>query len=87
MARDHTGLGEFRNRLVEGGAGDRVLDHLLSQLKAGGWIKELVKQRSDSTQVLATLRELNRQEAVGEMQQSNTICICPQRTKVVTCVG
>ncbi|NEO47839.1 MAG: hypothetical protein F6K55_28485 [Moorea sp. SIO4A3] len=69
MARDHTGKREFRNRLVDGGAGDRLLDHLLSQLKAGGWIKELVKQRSDSTQVLATLRELNRLEAVGEMQE------------------
>ncbi len=32
MARDHTGLGEFRNPLVEGGAGDRVLDHLPKKL-------------------------------------------------------
>lgn len=64
---DHTVLSEFRNRLREGGAGDRLLNELLRQFKEGGWIKNRSKQRSDSTQVIAVLRELSRLEAVGEM--------------------
>lgn len=64
---DPSVLSEFRNRLGEGEAGDRLLDKLLSQLKERGWIKDRAKQRSDSTQVLAALRMLNRLEAVGEM--------------------
>ncbi len=61
---DHSILSEFRNRLGEGGAGDRLLDKLLSQLKERGWIKDRAKQRSDSTQVLAALRVLNRLEVI-----------------------
>ena len=60
-------LSEFRNRLGEGGAGNRLLDKLLGLLKEKGWINNRAKQRSDSTQVLAALRVLNRLEAVGEM--------------------
>ena len=60
-------LSEFRNRLGERGAENRLLDKLLSLLKEKGWIKNRAKQRSDSTQVLAALRLLNRLEAVGEM--------------------
>ena len=60
-------LSEFRNRLGERGAENRLLDKLLSLLKEKGWIKNRAKQRSDSTQVLAALRVLNRLEAVGEM--------------------
>jgi transposase len=64
---DHTVLSEFRSRLREGEAGDRLLNELLRQLKEKGWIKDRAKQRSDSTQVLGALRELSRLEAVGEM--------------------
>jgi transposase len=36
---DHTVLSEFRRRLVEHEAGQRLLDGLLSQLKAQGLLK------------------------------------------------
>src|SRR6059058_453745 len=53
---DHTVLCEFRARLLQGGAEERLL-HVL--LKARG------RQRTDSTRVLASIRALNRLELVG----------------------
>src|SRR5204863_7798561 len=56
---DHTVLSEFRGRLVEHEAGQRLLDGLLSSLKAKGLFKGQRQQRTDSTHVLAAVRELN----------------------------
>src|SRR5450759_3736174 len=36
---DHTVLSEFRSRLVEGNAEQRLLDLLLERCRAGGWLK------------------------------------------------
>lgn len=63
---DHTVLSEFRTRLVQGGAVQRLLDVLLEQCKARGWLKTRGRQRTDSTHVLAAVRALNRLESVGE---------------------
>ena len=63
---DHTVLSEFRTRLVRGGAAQRLLDVLLEQCKARGWLKARGRQRTDSTHVLAAVRALNRLECVGE---------------------
>jgi transposase len=48
---DHTVLSEFRTRLVQGGAVQRLLDVLLEQCHARGWLKARGRQRTDSTQV------------------------------------
>lgn len=63
---DHTVLSEFRSRLVQGGATQRLLDVLLDQCAARGWLKARGRQRTDSTHVLAAVRALNRLECVGE---------------------
>lgn len=63
---DHSVLSEFRSRLVDHAASQRLLDGLLNQLKAKGLLKGQRQQRTDSTHVLAAIRELNRLENVGE---------------------
>lgn len=63
---DHTVLSEFRARLVEHSAEERLLDAMLELFKSRGWLKARGKQRTDSTHVLAKVRALNRLECVGE---------------------
>ncbi len=53
---DHTVLSEFRARLVEGKAEQRLLDLLLQRCREGGWLKAHGRQRTDSTHVLAKIR-------------------------------
>jgi len=57
---DHTVLSEFRSRLVEGNAEQRLLDLLLERCREGGWLHAHGRQRTDSTHVLAKIRALNR---------------------------
>ncbi|RCJ34972.1 hypothetical protein A6770_40805 [Nostoc minutum NIES-26] len=59
---DFSVLCEFRTRLITGGAEQQLLDTLLKQFKERGWLKERGKQRTDSTHVLAAIRNLNRLE-------------------------
>jgi transposase len=63
---DHTVLSEFRTRLLQRGAEQRLLDVVLEQARARGWLKERGQQRTDSTHVLAASRMLGRLEVVGE---------------------
>jgi len=63
---DHTVLSEFRSRLVEGNAEQRLLDLLLEQCREGGWLKAKGRQRTDSTHVLARIRALNRTLCVAQ---------------------
>lgn len=63
---DHTVLSEFRSRLVAGQAEQRLLDGLLEQLQEQGLVQAGARQRTDSTHVLAAVRDLNRLERVGE---------------------
>jgi transposase len=63
---DHSVLSDFRKRLHESKAEHQLLDAILERLKERGLIKERGKQRTDSTHVLAAIRELNRLECVGE---------------------
>ena len=63
---DHTVLSEFRARFVTGGAEQLLLDTLLTQFQDLGLLKARGRQRTDSTQVLAAVRVLNRLERVGE---------------------
>ena len=62
----HTVLSEFRSRLVAGQAEQRLLEGLLEQLREQGLLQAGGRQRTDSTHVLAAVRDLNRLERVGE---------------------
>jgi transposase len=63
---DHTVLSEFRSRLIEGHAEQRLLDLLLERCREGGWLKAGGRQRTDSTHVLAKIRALNRTLCVAQ---------------------
>src|SRR3712207_5500750 len=63
---DPSVLGEFRARLVEGGAEERLLERLLARCRELGLRKARGRQRTDATHVLAAIRLLNRLELVAE---------------------
>ncbi len=63
---DHTVLSEFRSRLAEGSAEQRLLDLLLQRCREGGWLKARGRQRTDSTHILAKIRSLNRTLCVAQ---------------------
>ena len=63
---DHSVLSEFRRRLISGKAEHLLLDRLLEQCQTLGLIKARGKQRTDSTRVVASIRQLNRLELVAE---------------------
>jgi transposase len=63
---DASVLCEFRARVVEHGLEEAVLDALLAGLREKGLVKARGKQRTDSTHVVAAVRELNRLELAGE---------------------
>src|SRR5262249_45437864 len=60
----HSVLGDFRDRLLEEGRADRLLDLALARLKEAGLVRERTAQRTDSTHVLAAVRDLTRLELV-----------------------
>jgi transposase len=70
-------LSEFRSRLIAGEAAERLFDHLLTRLKAHGWLRARGRQRTDATHVLAAIRSLNRLELVGRTLQHalNTLAV------------
>jgi transposase len=63
---DFSVLSEFRGRLVAGGREQLLLALLLARLKEAGLVGAGMRQRTDSTHVLARIRELNRLELAGE---------------------
>src|SRR4051812_45306464 len=63
---DHSVLCEFRSRLLEGSAEERLLGKLLDASRAPGWLRARGRQRTDATHVLASIRVLNRLELLGE---------------------
>jgi transposase len=63
---DFSVLSEFRARLIAGSLEHQLLEAMLTQFKARGWLKARGQQRTDSTHVLAAIRTLNRLESVGE---------------------
>lgn len=63
---NHSILSEFRDRLLEGSAEEQILDLMLKRFQAGGLLKEQGQQRSDSTHVVAAIREMTRVEFLGE---------------------
>ncbi|MFJ7273260.1 IS1182 family transposase [Kitasatospora sp. NPDC098663] len=63
---DFTVLTGFRDRLVAHGLEEKVLDLLLERLAELKLVASGGRQRTDSTHVLAAVRNLNRLEFVGE---------------------
>ncbi len=63
---DFSILSEFRARLIAGQREHVLLDTLLDLLKQKQLLKARGRQRTDSTHVLAAIRELNRLEMGGE---------------------
>lgn len=63
-------LSEFRSRLLEGGAEERLLNRLLEELVERGIVKARGRQRTDATRVIGQLRTLNRLELLGETMRA-----------------
>jgi transposase len=63
-------LSEFRARLLSGQPEALLLDRLLSVARERGWLKARGRQRTDSTHILAAVRDLNRLELAGETVRS-----------------
>ena len=63
---DHSLLSEFRGRLLGGDVAERLLARVLDAAREGGLLKARGRQRTDSTHVLAAMRELNRIELLAE---------------------
>ena len=63
---DASVLSEFRQRLIEGKAESQLFEQILTICCRKGWLKASGKQRTDSTHVLAAIRNINRYELVGE---------------------
>jgi transposase len=63
---DHTVLCAFRDRLRQHGASERLLTRVLDGARASGLLKARGRQRTDSTHVLAAVRQLNRIELLAE---------------------
>ncbi len=63
---DYSILSEFRTRLVTGAVEHLLLDALLDACKAKGFLKARGRQRTDSTHVLALVRQLSRIETIAE---------------------
>jgi len=62
----HSVLADFRERLAQGDRADRLLDLALARLKEAGLVRERGTQRTDSTHVLAAVRDLTRLEPITE---------------------
>ncbi len=63
---DFSVLSEFRGRLLDGGAEDRLLGRMLELFAEKGLVEGGGRQRTDATHVVGAVRELNRLEIVGE---------------------
>lgn len=63
---DFTVLSEFRDRLITGGVERQILDLMLSKFQELKLLSVRGKQRTDSTHILAVVRELTRLEHLGE---------------------
>jgi len=63
---DFTVLSEFRDRLVEADGGRRVLDGILVMARSKGLLKTAGRARTDSTHVLAAVRNMSALEMAAE---------------------
>ncbi|KWX03523.1 hypothetical protein TH66_11650 [Carbonactinospora thermoautotrophica] len=71
---DYSVLSEFRSRLIEGSAEQRVLEAVLDRAGAVGLLRPGGRARTDSTHVLAAIRGLNRLECCAETLRAALAC-------------
>lgn len=64
---DYSILSRFRDRLIEGRAEMSLLQRLLEKCKSVDLLRARSDVRTDSTHVLASIRNVNRRELVGEL--------------------
>ena len=83
---DFSVLSEFRTRLLAGAAEERLLTQMLDHLVARGLLKARGTQRTDSTHIVAAVRELNRLEIVGETLH-HALNILAQESPRIGCVS
>lgn len=71
-------LSDFRARLVEHAQEEHIFELLVERLNGLGFLRAGGRQRTDSTQVPAAVRALNRAEFVGEVMRSalNALAAC-----------
>lgn len=67
---DYSILSDYRARLIAGGKEAQLLNDMLVRFQEMGLVKERGKQRTDSTRVLAVVRDMNRLERVGETMRA-----------------
>ena len=67
---DYSILSRFRDRLIEGRAEMSLLQRLLEKCKSVDLLRARSDVRTDSTHVLASIRNVNRRELVGETLRS-----------------
>jgi transposase len=67
---DYSILSDFRQRLIETGAVELILEPILQLARERGWLKAQGKQRTDATAVLARVRALSSLESVGESMRA-----------------
>ncbi|SRR5258708_5349886 len=67
---DASVLSEFRARLIDQRAEERLLEKMLTLFQQRGWLKARGRQRTDSTHVLAKIRALNRVLCVWETMRA-----------------
>jgi transposase len=67
---DASVLSEFRARLIDRHAEERLLEKMLMVFQQKGWLKSRGRQRTDSTHVLAKIRALNRVLCVWETMRA-----------------
>ena len=67
---DFSVLNEFRARLLEGGRSQQILDKMLAKFGELGLIKSRGKARTDSTHILAIVKELTKVEHLEETLKS-----------------
>lgn len=63
---DFSVLSRFRERLIEGNAEMSLLHRLLEGCRGQGLVRERSDMRTDSTHIIASIRNMNRLELVGE---------------------
>ncbi|MGW6793653.1 IS1182 family transposase [Streptomyces chartreusis] len=66
----HSVLADFRERLAQEGRADKLLDLALEKIRAVGLVRQRGRQRTDSTHVLAAVRDLTRLELVTEAMRA-----------------
>ena len=63
---DFSVLSEFRQRLLDHQAEQRLMDEMLEQFRSKGLLKVRGKQRTDSTHIVAAIHQLNQLELIHE---------------------